>query len=156
MLLAYRSEAEIHRYLSRPLEQSTEHTVADPLRLREELAAIRREGCAWGLEELEIGLVGVSPVFTGGQKVVAWVNVCGPSNRFRVEKRPEFAALAMQAAREITDRLGGSGRSEPKCRRPRQTDKRRSRYHQRIHFIHGGISWLPNTTPSSLAAATTG
>jgi DNA-binding IclR family transcriptional regulator len=49
-------------------------------------------------------------VFTGGQEVVAWVNVAGRSYRFPVEKRPEFAALTMQAAREITDRLGGSGR----------------------------------------------
>jgi DNA-binding IclR family transcriptional regulator len=105
------AEAEIQRCLLRPLEHSTEHTTTDPVRLREELAAIRREGCAWVLEELEIGLIGASaPVFTGGQKVVAWVNFSSSSYRFPVEKRPKFAALTMQAAREITDRLGGSGR----------------------------------------------
>ncbi len=106
VLLAFRPEAEILRYLSRPLERLTAHTITDSQRLREELAQARANGYAWGLEELEMGLIGVSaPVFDAAGVAVASVNVSGPAYRFPPEQRPELTRLTVEAARKISEKI---------------------------------------------------
>lgn len=106
VLLAFRSEAEIERYLAKPLERLTDKTITDPNKLREELATVRKKGYAVGLEELEVGLIGVSaPVFDRGGAAIASVNISGPAYRYPPEKRAEFCQLAVETARKITHRL---------------------------------------------------
>lgn len=65
------------------LERLTPHTIVDPDQLADELAQVRRRGWACTVDELEIGLVGVSVAVRGsGGDVIAALGVSGPSSRF--------------------------------------------------------------------------
>jgi DNA-binding IclR family transcriptional regulator len=81
-LAAWEAEA-LARYLERPLAQYTPKTIADSVRLRQQLAEIRKQGYCWAIEEFEEGLNGVSgPVYDQTGLVVAVVNIYGPAFRF--------------------------------------------------------------------------
>ena len=106
VLLAYWTAEEIERYLSTPLERFTERTITHPDQLRQELASVRKEGIAWGLEELEIGLIGVSaPIFDSHGSSIASVSMSGPAYRFPPEIRPELAGLAHDTGTRISAKL---------------------------------------------------
>jgi DNA-binding IclR family transcriptional regulator len=106
VMLAYWPESEIERYLAKPLERLTEHTITNPEVLRAELVTIREQGYALGREELEIGLVGISaPVFVKGGAIVAAVNVSGPVYRLTEDRIPDFSLLTVKTAAQITKKL---------------------------------------------------
>jgi IclR family acetate operon transcriptional repressor len=76
------------------LERYTEHTITSPGALSEELAAVRTDGFAKAVSELEEGLVAVaSPVFDAGGACVAALSVSGPSFRMPPEKLDELGRL---------------------------------------------------------------
>ncbi|MBC7251198.1 MAG: IclR family transcriptional regulator [Anaerolineae bacterium] len=107
ILLAYQPSEEIERIITKGLSQRTDKTITDPDQLREELANIRRQGYATGLEELEEGLNAVAaPVRNHDGEVVAAVSVSGPSYRVSPERIPALAQLAMRTTEEISRQLG--------------------------------------------------
>jgi len=76
------------------LERYTEHTITSPGALSEELAAVRTDGFAKAVSELEEGLVAVaSPVFDAAGACVAALSVSGPSFRMPPEKLDELGRL---------------------------------------------------------------
>jgi IclR family acetate operon transcriptional repressor len=76
------------------LERYTEHTITSLGALSQELAAVRRDGFAKAVSELEEGLVAVaSPVFDAGGTCVAALSVSGPSFRMPPEKLDELGRL---------------------------------------------------------------
>jgi DNA-binding IclR family transcriptional regulator len=110
VLLAWAPEAVLTGLLARPLEACTDRTRTDPAALAEELATVRVTG--WGAteEELEPGLNGVSaPVRDSSGKVVGALSVSGPSYRLTRDERPALVSLLLDAAKEISTRLGSAG-----------------------------------------------
>jgi DNA-binding IclR family transcriptional regulator len=78
----------------RQLERYTERTITDPEALIAELAAIRRDGYATAVAELEEGLVAVAaPVFDATGACVAALSVSGPGYRMRPDNLAELGKL---------------------------------------------------------------
>jgi DNA-binding IclR family transcriptional regulator len=110
VLLAYQPPAEIKRLTAGRLPTFTSNTITDGRALRAELEAVRRNGYAAALGEIEDGLNAVAaPVFGPDGKVVGALSVSGPAYRLPLERIAEFAALTIAAARKASARLGFSG-----------------------------------------------
>jgi len=114
VILAFGPAAIRERLLARPLVRSTPHTITDPSELERQLDAAREAGLARTYEELEVGLDAIAaPVYDSGGDVVAALDVSGPSHRIRAEGRPELARLTVEAAADLSRRLGfRAGRTE--------------------------------------------
>ncbi len=98
------------RLLARSLERSTPHTITDRTALEAQLDAARAAGHARTHEELEVGLDAIAaPVYDAGGEVAAAVDVSGPSHRLRAEDRPELVRLTLEAASDLSRRLGFRG-----------------------------------------------
>jgi DNA-binding IclR family transcriptional regulator len=104
MLLAFQEPAWIDAYLgSTPLEPLTPRTTTEPDRLRERLAAIRRDGFAISLGETVPGAAGLAaPIFNADGSVTVGILIGTPSDRFE-EELPELKRLL----REATTRVAG-------------------------------------------------
>jgi DNA-binding IclR family transcriptional regulator len=86
VLLAFRTPAAIERYLERPMERFTDHTLADSDAVRERLREIRRRGYTWAIEEFDAGISSIAaPIADASGEVIAAVHVHGPSYRFPTE-----------------------------------------------------------------------
>lgn len=108
-LLAFQPAELIERVLAGLLPRYTERTIADPERLRAELAGVRRLGYATALGEIEEGLNAVAaPVRDASGQVVAAVSVSGPAYRVKAKDVVDLGALAVGAAAKISARLGCS------------------------------------------------
>jgi DNA-binding IclR family transcriptional regulator len=109
-LLAFQPEATIARVLAGPLPRYTERTIADPARLRRELAQVRERGYAQALGEIEEGLNAVAaPIRDAVGAVVAAVSISGPAYRVTADRIPDLGALVVTAAANISARLGYAG-----------------------------------------------
>jgi IclR family pca regulon transcriptional regulator len=84
VLLAFRGQVAIERYLAQPaLERFTPKTLAEPDAIRERLRDVRRRGYAWAIEEFDAGISSVAaPIADGSGEVIAAVHIHGPSYRF--------------------------------------------------------------------------
>ncbi|WP_433439764.1 IclR family transcriptional regulator [Nonomuraea sp. CA-141351] len=94
---ALRLPAELARYTPRTITSSA------GLGLEE----IRERGWAATVEELEVGLNAVAAPIRGSDgSVVAAVSASGPSYRLTPDRLPEVGELLVEAAREISQRIG--------------------------------------------------
>ncbi len=85
----------------------TSHTITDWPTLRGELEAVRRQGYALGLEELEIGLNSVAaPVRDHSGAVIAAISVSGPSYRVSRAEAPALAGRVVETAASVSRALG--------------------------------------------------
>ncbi len=99
VLLAEWPGEAIDAYLARELERLTTRTVVEPAAVRQRLARVRREGCAWGYEEFAEGIVSIAaPVRDARGKAVAAVHAHGPAYRFPPAGAEERVATAVAAA----------------------------------------------------------
>lgn len=107
IFLAERSSAAIDLYLATPLQPYTAKTVCNPTQFKALLAEVQTQGFAWVFEEMEEGMSAVAaPVRDRTGKVVAAVNVFGPSFRFPGDYAQEEVTRAVVAtANQITTRL---------------------------------------------------
>ncbi|MBB5873357.1 DNA-binding IclR family transcriptional regulator [Allocatelliglobosispora scoriae] len=105
--LAFLAEAEIEEYLARhPLEPMTDKTVTDPVKLRKELASIRKKGFATSLGERQAGAASLAaPIFDHDGHVVAVLSVAGPAARFKPD-HTDAATQLLEAAGRISAQLG--------------------------------------------------
>jgi DNA-binding IclR family transcriptional regulator len=84
------------------LEQLTEATITDRAALRRQLEQVARRGYASTVDELEIGLTGVSaPVRGSGGEVVAALGLSGPSPRLE-KRRDEVGRLLNDRAEQLS------------------------------------------------------
>jgi IclR family transcriptional regulator, acetate operon repressor len=110
VILAFGPAAVRERLLGRSLERSTAHTITGAADLRAQLSEALEDGFARTYEELEVGLDAIAaPVFAAGGEVVAAIDVSGPSHRLRAEGRPELVRLTLDAAADLSRRLGYRG-----------------------------------------------
>ncbi|MEQ8507167.1 MAG: IclR family transcriptional regulator C-terminal domain-containing protein [Rhodospirillales bacterium] len=108
VLLANQSEEEVNRILQRHgLTKVTDKTLATPVRFREALGLIKRQGYAIDDEEHAIGLRCIaSAVFNEHDEPIAAISVSGPSARISDEKITALAGLVTRAATAIASELG--------------------------------------------------
>ena len=109
ILLAYRSEDEIDRYLRVfELKRYTPNTITNPEELKLHLQRIRQQGYTMDDSEHEADIKCVAaPLHDASGKVVASISIAGPGfriNRERMEE--ELLPAVVQTARNISIRLG--------------------------------------------------
>ncbi|MGH8927723.1 MAG: IclR family transcriptional regulator, partial [Acidimicrobiia bacterium] len=106
--------AEVDRYLRRPLEAYTAHTVHDPQAIRSRLRKIRQAGHCWVHEEFAEGISSVAaPVFDKGGRALGALHVHGPTYRFPgAAKADKLARLVMDAAERVSARVDDNTREE--------------------------------------------
>jgi DNA-binding IclR family transcriptional regulator len=91
----------------------TERTVTKRATLLAELAEVRERGYALAVDELEVGLTAVAaPIRNAHGDVIASISVSGPTFRMPPERVEEVAGQVLEAAREVSYRLGWSHRNE--------------------------------------------
>lgn len=114
VLLAHVSEARFAELTSAPLRRFTDHTLTDVAALRAEVEAVRRDGYAIAVDELEIGLTAVAAPITGSDGEVAGsVSASGPTFRIPTERVSDVAVAVVEAGRQISRRLGWLGAPKP-------------------------------------------
>ena len=82
-MMAEWSDADLDRYLARPLAGYTEHTVVHPQQIRERIALVRRDGSCWAHEEFALGISTVAAVVRGPKgRALGSLYAHGPTYRF--------------------------------------------------------------------------
>ncbi|MFN3698842.1 MAG: IclR family transcriptional regulator [Dictyoglomus sp.] len=107
ILLAYSSESYIEDYLKKvPLIPRTEKTITDPLKLREELKKVKRQGYAFDEEENERGIKCIgAPIFDFSGNVVAAVSISGYYLNFEGENRERLLKELLNTCEKISNVL---------------------------------------------------
>ncbi len=107
VLLAYSPEEVVEEIINGDLEAYTEHTLTNPIRLRQEIEEVRKNGYANSMEELALGNYSISaPVFDYDGEVVCAISIVGPLSRLTKEKLTRFNRLIVRSSKEASERLG--------------------------------------------------
>ena len=107
VLLAHADPALRRAALAEPLEQYTEQTVTDLAELRRQLDEVRERGWAATNEELEVGLTAIAaPVRNAHGDVICSMSLSGPTFRLPPERVEEVVPQLVEAADELSHRLG--------------------------------------------------
>jgi DNA-binding IclR family transcriptional regulator len=114
VLLAHLSEARFAELTAAPLHRFTERTKTDVRTLRAEVDAVRRNGYAVAVDELEIGLTAVAAPIAGPDgEIAASVSASGPTFRIPAHRVADVATQVVEAGRQISRRLGWHGIPKP-------------------------------------------
>jgi IclR family acetate operon transcriptional repressor len=90
-----------------PLERRTARTIVHPDQLERELVAVRENGFAAIVDELEMGLAAVAaPIRDGGGNVVGALSVAGPTARLGPSRLALVGRLAIEQADAVSKALG--------------------------------------------------
>ncbi|PKV84542.1 IclR family transcriptional regulator [Streptomyces sp. TLI_146] len=112
-LLAHLPEERREALLGQGLARFTAHTLTDPAVLRAELAGVVERGYAQTAEELEDGLNALGAVVRGHDgAVIGAIGVSGPAYRMPRESLPEVAEHVLEAAQDLSRRMGHPGQHE--------------------------------------------
>jgi DNA-binding IclR family transcriptional regulator len=103
-ILAFLPDADIERYLRRPLPRLTERTLTDPDQLRRQIRQIRKRGYATSRSERVSGsATGIgAPVFGPKGQVMGSIVVTIPSFRWRNDRLEETARTVMRYAQKVS------------------------------------------------------
>jgi DNA-binding IclR family transcriptional regulator len=106
VLLAHAPPALREDVLEHGLVRLTEYSITDPVRLSEELEAIRVQGFAHQQDETELGMTSVAaPIFDRGGNVVAAVGLAGLTERMRLLSLPRAIAAVTLCSQQISGNL---------------------------------------------------
>lgn len=112
LLLAYSDPSLLARTIANGLPPVTPSTVTDTDRLRAEVERVRAQGWATAPNESLTGLNVVAvPIFDHGERVVATIGILGSVDDVGPAPSPEQLDELLAAAREVSSRLYGAGRS---------------------------------------------
>jgi DNA-binding IclR family transcriptional regulator len=107
-VLAELTSDELQRLLPGRLKRYTEHTIASPAALAEELDRIRNEGVAFDREEHTIGISAVGIALRDPSGDFAALTVPMPTQRF-LGREHEIATALLQVKRDIEATFGFTG-----------------------------------------------
>jgi DNA-binding IclR family transcriptional regulator len=108
-ILAFLPQPEQDRYLAEPLERRTANTIVAPEILRADLERARNRGYAIDDVENELGVRCIgAPLFNHLGDLVGSISLAGPTMRMTWERTEHLTGPLMEAAREISGRLGYS------------------------------------------------
>jgi len=102
-MLAYLDEVALERVLGQQsYHRFTEHTLASPQALKDELVNIRARGFAFDREEHEPGIICVAvPILGPGDRVLGAMSITGSTSRTTLDKLAEFAPRLKETASHI-------------------------------------------------------
>src|SRR6187402_3884199 len=93
VLLSEMTESELKAAV-RELPRFTDQTITTRPRLREDLAAVRKDGYAVAVDELEIGLTAAAaPIRSAHGDIIASMSISGPTFRLNDEKLEEAVPM---------------------------------------------------------------
>ena len=120
-LVAWLSDEELDALIKTcGLPAFTPFSITDPRVLKEQLAQTREHGYAVSQSERFIDVVSVAaPVRDVSGRVIAALNVTGPSSRFSVKLARKAGPVLVQEARKLSSALGwpgGDHRAQPMAR----------------------------------------
>lgn len=96
-----------------PATRYTPATIVDPARLLAQLEAVRREGFATAIDELEQGLAAMAAPVRGARgDVIAAISISGPTLRMTPQRIHELLPVLIDQARGLSRRLGHSEEGE--------------------------------------------
>jgi IclR family transcriptional regulator, KDG regulon repressor len=99
VLVAWKPESEIERFIRHGLPRLSSRTITDPDEFRRALAEVREKGFAINDQERELLIRSVSaPVRDARGAVVAALTVAGPSQRITRQRMPRVIELVLEAA----------------------------------------------------------
>lgn len=98
---------DIEKFLAYPRPQRTSATVTDSNDFVERIRQVKRRGYAFEDEECDEGTRCVAaPIYSAEGRIVAAVGVAGPRGRIRKSQVAKLAPRVIEAASEISQRLG--------------------------------------------------
>ncbi|CAK7022175.1 MAG: HTH-type transcriptional repressor AllR [Desulfovibrio sp.] len=110
VILAHLPSEEQDAVLSQPLEQYTEHTLTDKIKLTAHLQDIRDSGLSMDDEEIELGLCCIAaPIFDASATVTAAMSISGPKTRLTPKRLDALSVTLRDAAKAVSRRLGYRG-----------------------------------------------
>lgn len=110
VLLAWLPPSQLADLLGR-LPAYTDATITSKASLRRELEQVRERGYALAVDELEVGLTAIAaPVRNAHGDVVCSMSLSGPTFRLSEERFAEVTPLLVEAADELSHRLGWGAR----------------------------------------------
>ncbi len=106
ILLAYLPPDTIEDLIARGLDSITPQTITDATRLKDDLAAIRKQGYAFSVGELTPGVAALAvPLLNSNDTLVAALSIAGLASRFDEDRLPTLINATRQAAKEISTQL---------------------------------------------------
>jgi DNA-binding IclR family transcriptional regulator len=106
VLMAWLAESELKDLLGR-LPAYTGLTITSKARLKRELVAVREQGYAVAVDELEIGLTAIAaPVRNAHGDVICSMSLSGPTFRLGPDRVEAILPQLIEAADELSHRLG--------------------------------------------------
>lgn len=106
VLMAWLEEDELKQLLGK-LPSYTGLTITSRPSLRKELELVREQGYALAVDELEVGLAAAAaPVRNAHDDVICSVSISGPTFRLTEERMQRVLPLLVEAADELSHRLG--------------------------------------------------
>ncbi|SDS74017.1 DNA-binding transcriptional regulator, IclR family [Nocardioides scoriae] len=106
VLMAWLDDAELKRLLG-GLPSYTGLTITSRSALRKELEVVRDQGYALAVDELEVGLAAIAaPVRNAHGDVICSLSVSGPTFRLTDERMGTVVPMLLEAADELSHRLG--------------------------------------------------
>jgi DNA-binding IclR family transcriptional regulator len=113
-LLAFMSKEDVERVLSKPLEKMTSRTITEKEKILKDLENIREQGYATSHGERFEEVIGVAaPVFDSTGKVVAAINIAGPSLRFTDQSVVKYCSAIVDSADRLSRLLGYVDAAKP-------------------------------------------
>ncbi|MEW6229679.1 MAG: IclR family transcriptional regulator [Bacillota bacterium] len=107
ILMSHLPEQQIERVIAKGLQQLTQYTVTDPVKLRAQLREVRHQDYAIAEQEVDLGSVGVAaPIRNHMGEVVAGLSLVAPMFRVTKERMPEIVLLVRRTAERISENLG--------------------------------------------------
>lgn len=107
VLLAFSNEEVIERAIEKGLQKFTKNTIIDPQKLRAHLNLVKANGFANSTEEILEGVTSIAaPIYNYKGNVIAALSVVGPKQRIQSHKVQGYAKKVMNAAMEISKRMG--------------------------------------------------
>ena len=95
------------------LERRTAHTIVDRPLLERDLEAVRRQGYATIVDELELGLAATAaPIRDADGSVVAALSIAGPTARLGTARLGLLGRVAIEQAHSVSTQLGFQGELE--------------------------------------------
>ena len=84
-------------------------TIPERERLADQLAAVRRNGYATAIDELEVGLAGLAaPVVAAGGQALAALSISGPTLRLTTERIADLHPTLIDEARALGHEMGAN------------------------------------------------
>ncbi|MCQ6274153.1 IclR family transcriptional regulator [Bacillus sp. V3B] len=106
VMLAFQTEEQIKKVIKAGLPPLTSNTITDPIKFKERLTIIRKQGYSYNKDEFLNGVSAIAaPVKSPSGKVEFSMSIAGPTSRINSCSVPTLSKLVINAADKLTKKL---------------------------------------------------